>query len=453
MRLLSTTTLEFKETYHPEITCYAILSHRWEKDEVGYEECVLSRQPDDLLPPWQVPGVRSTCQKAGYRKIETFCKCAKDLGFGWCWIDTCCIDKRSSAELSEAINSMWKWYQYADLCIVYLSDVSSLNSGGDALAKAFANSQWFRRCWTLQELLAPGILSFHDVDWNMFFELMKALWFSGSETNGMDDAMTAATRISQEDLRTFFSPGAHSIAQRMSWAADRRATRVEDTAYSLLGLFDINMPLLYGEGKKAFVRLQHEIIRSSNDDSIFAWKHEAMTWNKTKIEGTEIFEDNRYHDVLNCPRWCVRSTFLARSPADFRVCERIASNPRGSCIDRRPHSITNYGLELVTDCQVVHGPRSINNREEFPEDREDFPDDREVFLLELNCGYTAPSGFCRCMLVVEGSFFRKQDERESFLLASRRLHCCDVGERTRDSYQRKTPSFLKHVTFYLPISL
>ncbi|KAI6002305.1 hypothetical protein F5J12DRAFT_906395 [Pisolithus orientalis] len=144
-------------------------------------------------------------------------------GYTWLWIDTCCIDKRSSAELSEAINSMYRWYRNSQMCYVYLND-------------------WFSRGWTLQELVAPKEAEFFNKSW-------VSIGIKQDLTSLLEDI----TRIPEKSVR--------AVAHIMSWAADRKTTRVEDRAYSLLGLFGVNMPMLYGEGSKAFQRLQLEIIR------------------------------------------------------------------------------------------------------------------------------------------------------------------------------------------------
>ena len=167
-------------------------------------------------------------------------------------IRSCCIDKTSSAELSEAINSMFRWYRTAAICYAYLSNVND--------PCELERSRWFTRGWTLQKLVAPKEVLFYSSDWTLL----------GSKLQ-ISDKLSQITSIDTEVLVT----GAFnhvSIAGRMSWAASRQTTRVEDLAYCLMGIFDINMPLLYGEGKKSFIRLQEIISRVSPDDfSLFAW--------------------------------------------------------------------------------------------------------------------------------------------------------------------------------------
>ncbi|KAL8749709.1 MAG: hypothetical protein Q9199_007521 [Rusavskia elegans] len=283
MRLLNTRSLDFAEFFDSDIPKYAILSHRWGAREIGFKE------------------VRKRTAPAGpaLRKIERCCRQAASDGWQWVWIDTCCIDKRSSAELSEAINSMYKWYQRSEVCYVYLSDFhfspaelsekssfllstilkhgtqgpfESVKEGGRLMSRTahwfngqpdlmrrFGNCVWFTRGWTLQELLAPKSQFFFDAEWNEI----------GTKLD-LSLAISAATKIRED----YMLVPMHEIciATRMSFAANRLTSREEDIAYCLLGLFDVAMPLLYGEGAtNAFQRLQIEIMRKSSDESLFAW--------------------------------------------------------------------------------------------------------------------------------------------------------------------------------------
>lgn len=173
-------------------------------------------------------------------------------------ISSCCIDKRSSAELSEAINSMYRWYESAAVCYVYLADVSSAPDSEQGLLE-FRNSRWFTRGWTLQELLAPRNVLFFSQSWTHL----------GNREN-LQTLISGITGIETDFLLGQDLEFA-SVAKKMSWAAYRNTSRIEDIAYCLLGIFDVNMPLLYGEGKKSFLRLQEEVYRASGDDSIFSW--------------------------------------------------------------------------------------------------------------------------------------------------------------------------------------
>ncbi|KAE9370039.1 HET-domain-containing protein [Stipitochalara longipes BDJ] len=283
MRLLQTTNLRLEEFFvgsgglysaksqvinqrsgNQGIPEYAILSHTWGTEEISFQDIT--------------GDISITEKKAGFGKLRNSCKQARADGYAYIWIDTCCIDKTSSAELSEAINSMYQWYKDSATCYVYLSDVvvhpevsvsmhprhPFYTEDGIRYSSSSPYSRWFSRGWTLQELLAPSKLQFFDKNWSSI----------GMKEDHMD-AISGITNIdlfalSGGDLRRL------SIARRMSWAANRQTTRVEDTAYCLLGIFNINMPLLYGEGTNAFIRLQEEILKVTNDQSLFAWKYPTM---------------------------------------------------------------------------------------------------------------------------------------------------------------------------------
>ncbi|PHH93032.1 hypothetical protein CDD83_2142 [Cordyceps sp. RAO-2017] len=236
MRLLRTYNLEMVEFAYGKIPEYAILSHRWGKDELTLQD------------------VEShTWGREGFEKLQRFCARAKADNFEYVWIDTCCIDKTSSAELSEAINSMYRWYYKAERCYAHLADVP--------FKATFENSEWFTRGWTLQELIAPSKVFFLDENW-ADLGTKESLQIVVSGRTGIPLDILSGDR----DLETA------SIAQKMSWAAERQTTRVEDRAYCLMGIFGINMPLLYGEGERAFIRLQEEVMKISDDHSLFAWQ-------------------------------------------------------------------------------------------------------------------------------------------------------------------------------------
>ncbi|KAL4070150.1 hypothetical protein V8B97DRAFT_537929 [Scleroderma yunnanense] len=248
--------LEFRDD---ESTDYAILSHRWIGKEVDYKETTkLARMKEH-----DQKAVRD-CD--GYKKILASCEKAKRDGYEWLWVDTCCIDKRSNTELSEAINSMYRWYQNSKVCYAYLHDVTSTSLPKRSNDSMYPNSsgwpEWFSRGWTLQEMIASSNVQFFNKDWQPMGD---------KKTHA--NTLSKITRVPAHILVDGLPSNRPCVAQIMSWAANRKTTRVEDKAYSLMGLLDVNMPMLYGEGKKAFHRLQLEIIRMSSDQSIFAWGH------------------------------------------------------------------------------------------------------------------------------------------------------------------------------------
>lgn len=200
----------------------------------------------------------------GYSKIIKACNFANSRGHGFIWIDTCCIDKKSSAELTEAINSKFNWYRKAAECYAYLPDVHSERT--ETAMMELRRSEWFRRGWTLQELIAPSTVIFCTSSWKVIGDKR-----STARNHGLASIIKKATGVPRVVLRHPDKLWSFSVAERMSWASNRTTTRVEDTAYGLLGLFGVNMPLLYGEGHNAFLRLQREIMGGSLDESILAW--------------------------------------------------------------------------------------------------------------------------------------------------------------------------------------
>jgi len=218
---------------------YAILSHTWGPNEVIYADLA------DTPATWQ--------HKAGYDKIRFCAEQAKQHGLRYFWVDTCCIDKSDSIELQTAINSMFRWYRDAKRCYVYLADVSSAadTDARDSVAPwegAFRNSRWFTRGWTLQELLAPSSVEFYS---------NEGVWLGDKQSLGprvRDITGIPASALYGTPLSNF------PVSEREVWVRNRQTKYPEDLAYALLGIFDVHMPLIYGEGRdNAQKRLREEI--------------------------------------------------------------------------------------------------------------------------------------------------------------------------------------------------
>ncbi|KAL2259925.1 hypothetical protein VTK26DRAFT_6239 [Humicola hyalothermophila] len=380
MRLLKTDTLELVE-FVGRPPPYVILSHTWGPEEVTYEDLMLL--PKAIL-----------AKKAGYAKLIGCASKAAADGYEYVWVDTCCINKSSSAELSEAINSMYRWYQEAHICYAYMADVSldvqapstgvaspgtqsaqpsrsptpnELASGRpryhtipsilrdyDKLPRTFENSRWFTRGWTLQELIAPPLVEFYAHDWREIgtkFSLRKVI----SKVTGIDVRVLEGA-----------DPSTCHVAERMSWAANRQTTRVEDAAYCLLGIFKVHMPLIYGEGQRAFHRLQKEIMKTTEDYTMLAWGLSKYLSNKHHWKGVQ-------RNNLVEPR-----RPLADSPNDFELHNRAAwtysqliqdaeTTVTAECspsLDDTPPLITSRGLRvslLLRPCKPRSGTGNITN--------------------------------------------------------------------------------------------
>lgn len=247
MWLIDTETFRL-ESFQGGSPRYAVLSHTWGSDEVTFAD--FHDQHNTTRE-----------KKAGYHKLKLTCEQARKDGIRYAWIDTCCINKESSAELSEAINSMFKWYRLATVCYAYLEDFPENEKGVDF--SLLHGCKWFSRGWTLQELLAPRDL--------IFFVPHEESWRDIGRKDELSQVLEQITNIPGEILLKQKAIETISVAARMSWAARRQTTREEDMAYCLMGIFNVNMPLLHGEGEKAFIRLQEEIMRETRDDSLFAW--------------------------------------------------------------------------------------------------------------------------------------------------------------------------------------
>ncbi len=294
MWLLSTDRAELHFFASPESVTggYAILSHTWGHDEQSFqqiqalrERCAASGEnPRDLAAP----------------KIRECCILAERHGFQWLWVDSCCIDKTSSTELSEAINSMFRWYSLAEVCFAYLEDVES-DCVLDAPGSTFRTSRWHSRGWTLQELIAPMLLIFVSQDWKVIGNKVE-----------LAPLLQRITGIWRQVLTREVHYSVISVGQRMSWASNRNTTRVEDEAYCLMGLFNVNMPTIYGEGRQAFQRLQHEIIKKSLDTSLFAWGFGINSESVTPVEPQEIYQhfntssQNHVYLLADSPRSFVK---------------------------------------------------------------------------------------------------------------------------------------------------
>jgi heterokaryon incompatibility protein (HET) len=361
MWLLNTSTLALTE-FDGGTPPYAILSHTWSDDEVTFKQML--KHPEDAK------------RRAGYSKILHCCEEARRDGLGWAWIDSSNIDKRSSAELSEAINSMWTWYQSASVCYAYLGDVPGVNVATfETRKEALNSSRWFTRGWTLQELIAPELIKFFAKDWTLI---------GVKRPNIQDEFMEHLSSITRIDISILRYPNkafTASIAQRMSWASRRETKRPEDMAYCLMGIFDVHMTVIYGEGLiKAFQRLQREILSSSADQSIFAWQNPQRT----------------------------SSGLLARSPADYEFSQDVVAwSPPGFPVTTlRPHTMTNLGLHI-----------------NLPLIRTDQPD---TMIAALRCYSLHPRRYGRVRVQLR-RINRPQSSAESIQSLYRRVACSNLS--------------------------
>ncbi|GIZ45847.1 hypothetical protein CKM354_000899700 [Cercospora kikuchii] len=358
MRLLRADCEGLKlETFNDErkLPKYAILAHVWlpADEEITFQDLQLD--------------VGQLQTRAGWAKLDHTRKQAFRDGYKYCWIDTCCIDKSSSAELAEAINSMYRWYNLAEVCYVYLADMpdalslaeevqdSYETAGSEPFSQrqesaqkdprvsvllncsildetqqekdqwdwdAYGRCRWFTRGWTLQEMLAPAHVQFYTRSWLHIGSLRE-----------LANRVSEITGVHLEALQRRWPPGTYSIAQRMSWASRRETTKLEDQAYSLLGIFDVNLPIIYGEGEKAFARLQMELLRTCSDQTIFSW----LTC-IPQSAGNICYDDN----VVTL--WPL--DLLAKSPLPFRSCGTFVPTENHTLFSDRGYQLVDKGVRF-----------------------------------------------------------------------------------------------------------
>ncbi|KDR77780.1 hypothetical protein GALMADRAFT_245882 [Galerina marginata CBS 339.88] len=345
MRLLDVHQLKVESFIDSNLPSYAILSHTWGDGEVTHQDI----------------GTSAAISMAGYAKVKKCCEVAIQDGFRYVWMDTCCIDKTSSSELSEAINSMYQWYKSAAVCYVYLSDVQAGDDPSDP-DSSFSKSRWFTRGWTLQELIAPSSVVFYDSRWTEI----------GTKYD-LQENVSRITRIPCDGL-AFQNMNQFSVAERMSWAALRETTRIEDIAYCLMGIFDVNMPTLYGEGQKAFSRLQQEIMNRTDDHSLFVWVNPysetpPIDYGWCTTEEGQIFPTTSIGYLAN-----FGTGLLASSPRQFQDVRGVLRLEGAST--KHPHSLTNKGLHIWLP--VVRLPYK--------------DDDFEIYQAILNCEFVGGMG-------------------------------------------------------------
>ena len=328
MRLLHAKTLRPLEVdINDRVPAYAILSHTWGApgDEVTLKDLT-------SWAPWYK-------RKPGWTKLKGCCRQAITDGLEYVWIDTCCIDRPKPGSPdpagSDELQSMWEYYADAAVCYVHLADVQDTpQTVHEAPGSAFCRSRWFTRGWTVPELLAPQFVRFYDAGWR----------YVGSKGEGeLCRAIEGVTGIPAAVIRSPAEVRSQSVARRMSWAACRETSREEDLAYCLAGLFGVRIPAEYGEGlRKAFLRLQHQILHSSRDagdQSIFAWGYGLP------LTGTH---DDRMVGML------------AETPAAFERCnavEPVASGRPGPTFE-----LTATGLQfrLPMQADTVTGTTLLN---------------------------------------------------------------------------------------------
>ena len=247
---------------------YATLSHTWEDNEPRFDQ-VIHIVVYDLEDSFT------------HHKLQMFCKTVRDAGIQWAWSDTCCINKADHFELQESLVSMFRWYEASALTIVSLHGVHSPSRRGD-----LANSFWNTRAWPFQEYHASKVVRFYTEDWEPYLNPDIP---NHKHSPEIISEMEVVTGVSARAL-TLLRPGLDNIREKLRLASTRRTTRVEDAAYSLLGIFSISQPVVYGEGDRALGRLLAQLVTGSGDTSILAWTGEAGSFNSCLPASIAVFD-------------------------------------------------------------------------------------------------------------------------------------------------------------------
>lgn len=327
MRLMRTDTFEVVEI--GRIPHYAILSHRWEYEEITFKNLDPKALQDASFSSIS-RGLHSSA-----RKLRSACMLAQNQGFAYIWVDTVCIDKSSSEELRMALNSMFKWYHEAAVCYTFFNDVLFAATGPDMFNSLHEErlgrpSEWFERGWTLQELVAPRKMEFYDAHWALM-----------GNRNDLAEYVGKAARINPVYLNGKANYRNACNAVKMSWMAGRRTQMVEDIAYSLLGIFNVHLTPQYGEGIKAFSRLQDAIMSDfgTMDESLFAWQwppNRQLANFRSEHRSPPIFSEQQWGLLAPSPDCFANSGDLVVDPG--RVEQRINGG----------FHVTPYGITVTT---------------------------------------------------------------------------------------------------------
>lgn len=348
---------------------YVVISHRWvnqtgprPKKEITFEdiknididELLEDPQPEQYDSAAKFQGALKQVLDFSSRRMTTDALQKRAQPIDHFWIDTCCIDQGNLAELSMSINSMYRWYKRAVICFAYLYDYEVSSS------QSIIESGWFKRGWTLQELVAPKEMEFFDKNW---------IPVGTKET--LQAEISSRTRIDRSILQMSQKLHHPSVAHRMSWYHDRETKLPEDAAYCLMGLFDVHMPTMYGEGlRSSFRRLQEEIVKYADDHTIFAWKQPENV-------SVSIRQSNR---VVH------ESGPFATSPACFSDTGIYTSSSNRH--NSKPFHLTNKGLQIQLYLQRVSGDLWVAALDIKADSKHDLG-------IYLRCLSTITRQFCR----------------------------------------------------------
>jgi hypothetical protein len=247
---------------------------------------------------------------------------------------------------------MFRWYSRALECVAYIADVPSMSSDADAVMSEFRQSEWFTRGWTLQELLVPRFVVFLNKWWEVIGHKCAYCGYKNPCKDAgplLNNVLAEITGISEDIMFDFRKSASLAVAEKMSWMANRTTTKTEDMAYCMMGIFDVNMPLLYGEGVKAMERLEREISIQVDHDPVTST---ATTTLKSRMGKTEQQTKERLENVR---RWNIRpATELMQQPlfsCEYTQCASAGVSFRRKADLDRHFQIVHMRATKLIDCE------------------------------------------------------------------------------------------------------
>jgi hypothetical protein len=229
---------------------YVMFSHRWQVNEPTFQQV-------QEMSIYKLPA------SPAYGKLQNFCTLVRSLRFVWAWSDTCCVNQLDRGVQQESLVAMFRWYRGASLTVVHLLGVLSESQVFGCLWRSI----WNTRGWTYQEYIASEVVQFYTEDWKSYLGLDT---FNHKESPIIRSEMEQAMNLTTEELATL-QPGLEKVREKLYLASVRQTTREEDIAYSLFGIFNVAIPVIYGEGNQAIGRLLEHILTRSDDVTLLAW--------------------------------------------------------------------------------------------------------------------------------------------------------------------------------------
>ena len=343
---------------------YAMFSHKWEGNEPLFEEVV-------RVVVYELE------ESLTHDKLQMFCKVVRGAGLHWAWSDTCCINKADSAVLQEALVSMFQWYQGSSMTVVRLCDVFSPSRRGDLV-----RSIWNTRAWTFQEYHASKVVLFYNSDWTLYRNLDVP---NHKECPEIIAEMEEATGVESRALAAI-QPGSENIRKKLYLASTRQATRIEDSAYSLFGIFSLRLPVIYGERDEALGRMLSQLLTISGDTSILAWTGRSGGFNSCFPAKISVYEESATSHISPVVSSATMDTITAalRSPPlnlaselVARFYDRLRELPIPLCTGKRmklpcvvfklgPLSVSRIGSDRVYRAQTdALGIVEVNSGEDL----------------------------------------------------------------------------------------